>query len=713
MTSSQRSLLLAFCLLSATVAAQTNPPVLTTARQVHQLTSAEAERSLPVRMKGVITFCDEGIGQLFVQDETGGVFVEIQGDYGFRMRKGQQLEIEGVSVPGGFAPDVAPRKIRLLGEAPLPLARPVVFDQMASGKEDCNWVEFSGVVRSAEIDASGTTSLKLANGSGRVMVPMQTADRERCLKLVDAEVTVRGVCIAHFNRKGQLIQVAVQISNMDDVSINSPPPAEPFDMTDRKISDLFQYSPAGQPGHRVKVRGIVTMQRPGQSLFIVDETQGLYVQTTQTNFVQPGDHVQVLGFPGAGEYLCPILQDAIFRRVGKDSPPAAIRIAAEDGNRDTNHAALVQMEALVLHHVEHRHAKLLELQSGDVVFDAELGAPSSTLESLASIPDGGRVLVTGICLVPEDQNWLLARPRSFRLLLRSASDVVLLERPSWWTAGHALWVLGATLAVFCASLAWVVILRRQVGAQTKIIGQKIQREAALEERTRIARDLHDDLGASLTHIGFLSEVARKEPQSNAAVEEHLREISGSTQEAFQALDEIVWVVNPKNDTLDGLTGYICQFVDHFFNGTPTRARFDVPKGLPDLPIPTELRNNLFFAVKEALNNVRKHATASEVALRFGFSAGPAENGTMGTDSGHANGNGLYSYSISIEDNGKGFVEAEARSTRNGLINMRQRLEKIGGSFALETTPGRGTKVRFTVLINAAANPLGVFKSMSA
>jgi len=683
------SLALAVALSPIAAFAQTNLTVLTTALRVHQLTGDQAALPYPVHLQAVVTFCDESIGQLFVQDDTGGIFVEIQGDYGFRLQPGQKLEIEGVSSPGGFAPDIVPDKIRLLGNGTLPTPRIVTFEQMAAGQEDCNWVEFSGIVRSVGPDPFATVGLRLVGGGGRVMVPIKSPDSERCLKLVDAEVTVRGVCIAHFNRKGQLIQIAVQLSSMEDITVTRPAPTEPFAMPARRIANLLQYSPLEQPGHRLKVEGVVTLQRPGESLFIADESQGLYIQTSQPSTVQPGDRVEVLGFPDAGQYVAPILQDALFRKIGTGSPLRPVRISAADGSRDTNHAALVQIEALVLNHVEHRRAQLLELQSSNVIFDAELGATSGTRPLLAAIPDGSRVLVTGICLVPEDQNWLSPRPRSFNLLLRDAADIKLLERPSWWTARHALWVLAGTIAVFCASLAWVVALRRQVRAQTKIIGQKIQREAALEERARISRDLHDDLGASLTHIGFLSEVARKEKQDESAIDEHLREISGSTQEAFQALDEIVWVVNPRNDTLEGLTSYICQFAEHFFRGTPTRCRFDVPAGLPEQPISTEVRNNLFFAVKEALNNVRKHAAASEVLLRFSVPVHAADNGKAGAPQN-------LRYAISVEDNGHGFAQEGAPSNRNGLSNMRQRLEKIGGSFEVKTSPGRGTKICFAV-----------------
>jgi signal transduction histidine kinase len=666
-------------------------PVLTTTRQVHQLSTEEAAKAYPVNVRGVVTFCDEAIGQLFVQDDTGGIFVEIGRNYGFALQMGQNLEIEGVSASGGFAPDIAPRQIRLLATAPLPAARTVTYEQMGAGQEDCNWVAFSGIVRSVGPDPFTTVGLTLAGGGGRVMVPIKNPDPQKCAELIDAEVTVRGVCIAHFNRRGQLIQIAVQLSTMHDITVDKPAPLAPFELPTRKISGLLGYAPGDAHGHRVKVAGVVTLHCPGESLFIADASQGLYVRTSQTNSVTPGDRVEVLGFPEAGDYVAPVLEDAMFRKVSSGPPLTATPIAAEDGSRDTNHAALVQVDASVLNRVERQREQLLELESGPVVFNASVKTASGPGLSLKRIPVGSRVLVTGVCLVPEDRDWLSPRQQSFSMVLRSAADIDVIQCPSWWTAQHTLWVLVGTLVVFFASLAWLVILRRQVAAQTRLIGEKLQREAALEERTRIARDLHDDLGASLTHISFLSEVARKERQGTTALNEYLEDISSSTQQAFQALDEIVWVVDPKHDTIDGLTGYICQFARDFFEGTPTRCRFDLPASLPEVPVPTEVRNNLFFAVKEALNNVRKHAAASEVVIRVGFDLKGSEGRHLrGGAVQRSNGSGLYS--ISIEDNGRGVAKPENRPTGNGLENMRQRLEKIGGRFQLETAAGKGTRI---------------------
>ncbi len=667
---------LAFWLRPVAGLGQTNLPLLTTARQVHQLTTEQALQRFPVRVRAVVTFVAEPIAQLFVQDETGGIFVEIHGDYGFRLRKGQVLEIEGVSAPGGFAPDIEPQRVRLVGEAPLPPPRKVTFDQMAAGQEDCNWVEFSGTVRAVRPSPLAPVGLDIAGEGGRVIVPINEPDPEGCQRLVDAEVSVRGVCIAQFNQKGQLIQVAIQAPDMAEVSVTKPAPADPFAVPLRKSSHLLQYAPQELHGHRVRVRGVVTLQQPGRTLFIADETQGLCVQTRQSTPVQPGDLVEALGFPAAAQYVSPILQDAVFRKIGTGPPLAPVEITAENGQRDTNHAALVRLEASVLNRVQRLGEQILQLQSGSAVFDARLDAAAGQRDPLASIPDGSRVRVTGICLVQADLNIMAPRPQAFSLLLRSAGELTLLERPSWWTVRHVLWVLAATLAVFCASLAWVAVLRNRVKAQTGIIRQKAQREAALEERTRIARDLHDELGSSLTQITLLSDRPTEEVPSELSA--NLRKVSVTAREMAQSLDEIVWVVNPQHDSLEGLVEYLSQSADDFLEDTPIRSRLKLPAHLPRCAVPAETRHQLFLAFKEALNNAAKHAAASEIQIEF--VAEPPE------------------FQILIADNGAGFDPTCPRAGGSGLKNMRRRLEAIGGRFELASRLGQGTVIKLTIAL---------------
>src|SRR5262249_24788524 len=157
------------------------------------------------------------------------------------------------------------------------------------------------------------------------------------------------------------------------------------------------------------------------------------VLTTQDTSVQAGDKIEALGFPGRGEYS-PVLQDAVFRKTGAAPPPLPIKMTAE-GSPANYDGSLVQIEAQLLDRTERRHDQILELEAGNVIFNAQLQQDATANARLMTIPNHSLVRLAGICQVHVDQSRL---PDSFNLLLRSATDVTLLERPSWWTFQHAM-----------------------------------------------------------------------------------------------------------------------------------------------------------------------------------------------------------------------------------------------------------------------------------
>jgi signal transduction histidine kinase/ligand-binding sensor domain-containing protein len=215
--------------------------------------------------------------------------------------------------------------------------------------------------------------------------------------------------------------------------------------------------------------------------------------------------------------------------------------------------------------------------------------------------------------------------------------------------------------------------------------ERLERQQALErERARIAKDMHDELGASLTRITLLSQTARSELDDPALVAPALDRIFDTARELTRALDEIVWAVNPRHDTLDSLATYLGRFAQEFLAAARIRCRLDVPVDLPAWPVTAEVRHNLFLAFKEALNNAVKHAAPGEVRIRL-------ETGSDG-------------FVLQVEDDGRGFEPAPAgdpgagvaRRGGHGLDNMRQRLEDIGGRCEIRSAPGQGTTVVFTV-----------------
>lgn len=237
---------------------------------------------------------------------------------------------------------------------------------------------------------------------------------------------------------------------------------------------------------------------------------------------------------------------------------------------------------------------------------------------------------------------------------------------------------------FLASLAGVLVAGIVLGArlferrkyQLRLV--RAEQERALErERSRIAQDLHDELGSSLARISLLSGLAKADASQPAQLESHVQKIGEAADETVRALEEIVWAVRPGSDSLQSLVEYLAHFSNELFEGNPTRCRLDLPHDLPDISLPPDMRHNIFLVLKEALTNVLKHARAREVHVRAKASASALE--------------------FLVQDDGAGFEAGQAgpESTRNGLGNMRGRAEAMHGQLTIQSTPS-GTTVRLVV-----------------
>jgi len=235
---------------------------------------------------------------------------------------------------------------------------------------------------------------------------------------------------------------------------------------------------------------------------------------------------------------------------------------------------------------------------------------------------------------------------------------------TWWFRGLA--VLAFT---FCVVAVVRYVSFRRLHVQLRLLEQ----QAALQrERARIAKDIHDDLGANLTQIAFMGELANQDRDEPNLVGERIRKISATARQAVKSLDEIVWAVNPRNDTLSHLLDYAGQFAVDYLRLIGIRCRLDFPETVPARELSTDLRHNLFLVVKESLHNIFKHAGATEVHLRVAVDA--------------------TALVIRIEDNGCGFSNQPDDALSDGLRNMTQRMADIGGEFKIESESGHGTKI---------------------
>jgi signal transduction histidine kinase/ligand-binding sensor domain-containing protein len=215
-----------------------------------------------------------------------------------------------------------------------------------------------------------------------------------------------------------------------------------------------------------------------------------------------------------------------------------------------------------------------------------------------------------------------------------------------------------------------------------ISSQKMRRRVALleaqqaldRERARIARDIHDDVGSTLTRIVLLSELANREREQTYTTDGHLAGIRSAAREITRRLDEIVWAINPRNDTLDALVTYISKLVTDQSRAAGLHCRLDVPIAVPTWPINGTTRHNIFLACKEAIHNAIKHSAAKHLQLRLAIQEG--------------------SFLLEIRDDGMGLPVAPHQSMGDGLFNMRERLTNLGGACEISSVPGRGTVVGF-------------------
>ena len=244
--------------------------------------------------------------------------------------------------------------------------------------------------------------------------------------------------------------------------------------------------------------------------------------------------------------------------------------------------------------------------------------------------------------------------------------------PAWW---QTTWFAALAVVAFAGSVggaARLVTVRRYRRRMAEL-----ERQHALErERTRIARDMHDGLGSDLVKISLLGEIAEGQMTDLESLRPRLQKIIWTAREAVRDMDEIVWAVNPKNDTLENLATYLCQFAREHFEVTAIRLHLDVPPDLPHHPLSADVRHNLLLAVKEALNNAVKHAGAADVWLRL-----HAKNGVLDID---------------IEDNGCGMSEPEPGRKGHGMVNLQSRAAQIGARLNVHSQSGQGTRISISL-----------------
>lgn len=653
--------------------------VLTNAEQVHWLTREKAAALLPVRIRGVVTCALPEFNAAVVQDDTAGIYVIGWNRSLSKAQVGEWVQVDGVTDPGEFAPRVDAVQITRLGTAELPPPVRPYWDQLINGSLDTEFVEIEGIITSVRED-----NITLLTHGGKINVLVyDDIGATNNLELKpdeDALVRLRGCLFAAWDAATREVNVGEIRMYAPVVTVVEPAPADVFATLPKRVSDLLQFDPQASTLRRVKVCGQIVQEHDGE-YFAMDGTNGFRFFLKQPMSLGNGDLVEVVGFPSLTG-PSPVLLEAVARSTGVAPVPDARPLNSANLFRADNDAVRVRVEAVLLNASDNQ--RTLEVQAGLQRFVARVGRTLGPAAGWMKVdmPPGSRLALTGVYDGNGGNRTAGMDVANFELLLNSPADIRVLARPPFWTLPRLLILVGALLGGLGLALVWIRLLHHRVRQRTAQLEQEMhEREQAehqhalAQERARIARDLHDDLGSSLTEITMLATTGPGLNLAAAEATERMETIAGKSRTLVNALDEIVWAVDPERDTLGSAARYLASYAEEYLAGLKVACRVHIPNSFPDQAVSGEVRHHLFLAVKEALNNAVRHGEATEI----GFNVRVRENQLW----------------ISITDNGSGF-EASGQSNGHGLLNLRNRLAQLHGRCELESSPGAGTTVSLQV-----------------
>jgi len=465
----------------------TNALPMRLAEQVRDLSPEEASRHLPVNLRGIVTWSHSSTPFAYVQDASGGIrVVNPKWDEPNTAKPGTIVIVEGVTTEGEFVPVVTNAVLRRAGWWNIEDQRLVTLEQALTGAEEGNWVEMRGYVRDL-VQTNGLVRFDLSTSSGEFQAWTPASQSYDSFK--GSIIHVLGVCSAVSNMRHQLTGIQIWTPNVKYIQTEVPAPYDPFAVPLRPLANLRRFSMESALNQRIRASGTVVLHVPGRYLYVQDGADSVFALSQQTDALQPGDRVEVVGFRGVeGQKL--VLREAAYRRLSSGTEPNPVQLSSTNSVNVNLEGLFVKARGTLLNQVESDGATHLLIQTKNFAFEARLdSAAAETKQIMPALELGSQLALTGVYEVQNDEYGL---PRSFLLHLRSGNDVHLLQRPPWWTLARLVWVLVAVLAVFLIALAWAILITRKNTllnlTQAELQKANDQLEIRVAERTRELQD---------------------------------------------------------------------------------------------------------------------------------------------------------------------------------------------------------------------------------
>jgi signal transduction histidine kinase len=674
-------LLLALALFPAPAYSSPPPDLLTNASEVRGLNAAQASNALPVILQGVMLDKASPYGQaVIIADKTASLYLLADNNLFTPFNRGDLLEVRGVTDPGGFAPIVKVSTVNKLGAAELPLPRPVSYHEVLTGSLDAQWIEISGVVRHYldPADASDEGWRVLMAVDGGVLPIRGNTPRDLSIE-EDAEIRVQAICFYQFNQKRQVVTPVLQIPTGLAVEVLKRAPANPFDSPVHLAANLFQFTANEPTGHRIHVRGIVTHAQRGSHVWIRDSSAGLRIQSAQNESLQPGDEIDVLGFPTYGSYPF-MLEDATFRKIGSATSPAPLQLTNATNAFD-HEDDLVSTDAMLTEVQPIIDGLSFNFDLGGTVFKGILKLPESQ-RAHSTLKPGSLIRVSGICsVIHDDVRPLMGiwQPQAFQILIRSPADLLVLREAPWWTYEHEIYVL-VTVSIVLLIAIGVGILntRHRLNEQAhRRAMAEAEFAAILTERNRVAREIHDTLAQGLAATSVQLRLAKKHAKGDPeSLNQHLDLAQEYARESLAEARNSIWNMRSQvletGDLADALRGILKQMA------TDSEIQTAVEVTGRSRRLAPVLENNLLRVGQEAITNSVRHSRAHQITVSLDF--------------------GEKQFRLSVRDDGQGFdsEKSPAGGGSFGLVGMRERAAELKGEVAVHSAPDRGTEIILTV-----------------
>lgn len=413
-------------------------------RELKSLSVESAAKRLPVDVTGTVTFFDPAWSLLFVQDSSGGVYVDIHNTGSPEIEVGDAVRVRGFSGPGDYAPIITRPTVVRLSHTSMPKPMSLSWQTLVSGQDDAGWIEVVGVVHSvSQLRSQHLLKLVVAGNSYTVQLSHLERSDAYPESLLDAQVRIRGVCGAVFNEKRQLVGLKFFVPSIHNVEVLEPAPPQSA-LETRPIVSLLRFDPLNISIHRTRVRGSVTYVDGDRGFYLQDSSAGIYVVPDGSRQIVAGQSVEVTGFAVAG-IDGPSLEDAEISLAQQPSRIAPLRLTAEDLVNGDYQSQLVTIQGRLLEQVRGPEEDTLFLRTGNLLLRATLQNPQAS----DAIRKSSLLEVTGIL-----HNEGGAQP-SFRISVPSGTNIRVVAAASWWTPQHVIRLLTIALIAFLAVCLWL------------------------------------------------------------------------------------------------------------------------------------------------------------------------------------------------------------------------------------------------------------------